>query len=82
MLENRRSYLALVLAALLPIVLFASAIALIVGFREQSALEASALSKVREIASGIDRYVAAQLEGCRDHLQGQCVAAGRPRAIL
>ncbi len=62
MLENRRSYLALVLAALLPIVLFASAIALIVGFREQSALEASALSKVREIAAGIDRYVAAQLK--------------------
>jgi len=59
MLENRRSYLALVLAALLPIVLFASAIALIVGFREQAALEASALSKVREIAAGIDRYVAA-----------------------
>ena len=62
MLENRRSYLALVLAALLPIVLFASAIALIVGFREQSALETSALSKVREIAAGIDRYVAAQLK--------------------
>ncbi len=62
MLENRRSYLALVLAALLPIVLFASAIALIVGFREQAALEASALSKVREIASGIDRYIAAQLK--------------------
>jgi len=58
--NSSRSYLALFLAALLPIVLFASAIALIIGFREQAALETTALAKVREIAAGIDQYVAAQ----------------------
>ena len=57
-----RSYLALYLAALLPIVLFAIGITLAIGFRERNALEATALSKVREIAGGIDRYVAAQLK--------------------
>ena len=56
------SYLTLYLAALLPIVLFAIGITLVIGFREQSALEATASAKVREIASGIDRYVAAQLK--------------------
>ena len=60
--DTSRFYLAIFLAALLPIVLFASAIALILGFREQETLQASALSKVREITAGIDQFIANQRE--------------------
>ena len=60
--QSRSSYAALAIAALLPIVLFASVIATVVGFREQAALRERALSNVREIANGIDRFVAAQLK--------------------
>ena len=59
---GRRSYLPLFLAALVPIVLFASVIAIIIGLRERDALEASAREKVREIAAGIDQFIAAQLK--------------------
>jgi len=60
--ETRSSYAALAIAALLPIVLFASVIAVLFGFREQDSLRDRALSNVRDIASGIDRFVAAQLK--------------------
>ena len=60
--ETRSSYAALAIAALLPIVLFASVIAVLVGFREQDALRDRALSNVRDIAGGIDRFIAAQLK--------------------
>jgi len=60
--ESRSSYAALAIAALLPIVLFASVIAVVVGFREQDALRDRALANVREIANGIDRFIAAQLK--------------------
>ncbi len=59
---SRRFYFALLLAALVPLVLFATSIAIIIGLRERDALEASTSSKVLEIAQGIDRYVAAQLK--------------------
>ena len=59
---GHRSYVPLFLAALLPIVLFASAIAIFIGLRERDRLEDVAQSKVQEIAAGIDRYVAAQLK--------------------
>jgi len=67
--------LALYLAALLPIVIFAIGITLVIGFREQSALEATALAKVREIAGGIDRYVAAQLKAAE--VMAETEALGR-----
>jgi PAS domain S-box-containing protein len=57
-----RSYSSLFLAALLPLVLFASAIAVFIGVRERDNLNAVAQSKVQEIAAGIDRYVASQLK--------------------
>ncbi|HWE77106.1 MAG TPA: ATP-binding protein [Pseudolabrys sp.] len=60
--ETRSSYATLAIAALLPIVLFASVIAVLVGFREQDALRDRALSNVREIANGIDRFIASQLK--------------------
>lgn len=71
-----RSYLALFFAALLPVVMFASAIAIIIGFREQATLEATALSKVREIAAGIDRYMAAQLAAARVMAQAESLRRG------
>ena len=60
--DTRQSYLALALAALLPIVLFASVVAVGIGLREQGALESRALANVREIANGIDQYIAGQLK--------------------
>jgi PAS domain S-box-containing protein len=74
-LNFSRSYLALFLAALLPIILFASAIAVIIGFREQAALATTALAKVREITAGIDQYVAAQREAAE--VMAQTGALGR-----
>jgi len=72
----RSSYAALAVAALLPIVLFASVIAVVVGFREQAALRDRALSNVREIANGIDRYVAAQMKAIEVMSHARSLAQG------
>jgi signal transduction histidine kinase len=74
--ETRSSYAALAIAALLPIVLFASVIAGLVGFREQDALRDRALSNVRDIAAGIDRFVAAQLKATEVMAHASSLARG------
>jgi hypothetical protein len=62
---ERQFYLALGLAALLPIVLFVSVVAAVIGFRERHGLEVRALANVREIANSIDRYIAAELKAAQ-----------------
>ena len=74
--DMRHSYLALALAALLPIVLFVSIVAVVIGLREQSALGTRALANVREIANGIDQYIAAQLKEAQVMAASNALQAG------
>jgi len=60
--NNWRIYAPLLLAAILPIVLFTCVIALVIGIHEQNALETDAAGKAREISDGIDRFMAAQIK--------------------
>ncbi len=79
--ETKPSYAALAIAALLPIVLFASVIAVIIGFREQEALQQRALANVREIANGIDRFIAGQLKAAEVMAQSGGLQSGDLRAF-
>jgi signal transduction histidine kinase/ActR/RegA family two-component response regulator len=76
---GRRAYLPLFLAALVPIVLFAAAVAIVTGLRERDALEATAQAQVREIAAGVDQYVAAQIKATEILAQVESLREGNLR---
>jgi signal transduction histidine kinase/ActR/RegA family two-component response regulator len=81
MTDIRRSLFVLALAALVPVLVFAAVLVAVLSLREQAAIEANALAEDRQIASGIDQFMAAQLKAAEIMAQAASLQIGDLRAF-
>ncbi|MGP0093480.1 MAG: response regulator [Xanthobacteraceae bacterium] len=81
MSDIRRSLFVLALAVLVPVLVFAAVLVAVLSLREQAAIEANALAEDRQIASGIDQFMAAQLKAADIMAQAPELQRGDLRAF-
>ena len=81
MTDIRRSLFVLALAALVPVLVFAAVLVAVLSLREQAAIEANALAEDRQVASGIDQFMAAQLKAVEIMAQAPELQRGDLRAF-